>query len=219
MKTINKFRISVFILIALAGCSKSERPKTQTPLQEPNRIVLTANQMREMVVETVKEMPVAEEFSAVGEVSFDENNVVRIFPIVSGTVDNVAVSLGDYVQRGQLLASLLSTDISTFQRDYNVAKEDFEVADKCNQYEDRNAKLIDGSQKRITPKPRRNMQMRIRILKKRNKSWNCMVDLQIAWMPCSACWHLDQAISLSGTSMRELRSGLITTPTFLPFQI
>ena len=130
MKTINKFRISVFILIALAGCSKSERPKTQTPLQEPNRIVLTANQMREMVVETVKEMPVAEEFSAVGEVSFDENNVVRIFPIVSGTVDNVAVSLGDYVQRGQLLASLLSTDISTFQRDYNVAKEDFEVADK-----------------------------------------------------------------------------------------
>ena len=130
MKTINKFRISVFILIALAGCSKSERPKTETPLQEPNRIVLTTNQMREMVVETVKEVPVAEEFSAVGEVSFDENNVVRIFPIVSGTVDNVAVSLGDYVQRGQLLASLLSTDISAFQRDYNVAKEDFEVADK-----------------------------------------------------------------------------------------
>jgi len=66
----------------------------------------------------------------VGDVSFDENNVVRIYPIVSGTVERVDVSLGDYVQRGQLLATLLSTDITTFQRDYNVAKADLEVAEK-----------------------------------------------------------------------------------------
>jgi len=62
--------------------------------------------------------PIADEFTAVGEVSFDENNVVRVFPIVSGTVEKVEVSLGDYVQRGRYWQTLLSTDISAYQRDY-----------------------------------------------------------------------------------------------------
>ena len=130
MKSPNKL-FTLFTAIALAsGCGSKEVQNSEAQSEAPNRIIFTTGQMNEMLVNPVTEVPVAEEFSAVGEVSFDENNVVRIFPIVSGTVDHVAVSLGDYVQRGQLLASLLSTDISAFQRDYNVAKEDLEVADK-----------------------------------------------------------------------------------------
>lgn len=127
---MNRF---IFLLIAviISACKKDEAA-SQEAASSPQKtaISFTAEQMKEMVLDTVALVPMAEEFQAVGEVSFDENNVVRIYPIVSGSVDNVLVSLGDYVQKGQLLASLLSTDISTFQRDYNVAKADLEVADK-----------------------------------------------------------------------------------------
>ena len=62
--------------------------------------------------------------------SFDEDNIVRVFPIVSGSVDKISVSLGDYVKRGQHLATISSTDINEYQVAYNVAKSNVEVAEK-----------------------------------------------------------------------------------------
>ncbi|MFN6089750.1 MAG: efflux RND transporter periplasmic adaptor subunit [Cyclobacteriaceae bacterium] len=118
------------LLLSVAGCKKGNESNNAKVKASKTNIVLTTDQMNGMRVETTSEAPLAEEFAAVGEVSFDENNVVRIYPIVSGTVEKVNVSLGDYVQRGQLLATLLSTDITTFQRDYNVAKANLEVDDK-----------------------------------------------------------------------------------------
>ncbi len=120
----------VAALIGLVACSKKEEAVATEKVDTKANVELTSEQMKTIAVEEVKQVPVAEEFSAVGDVSFDENNVVRVFPIVSGTVEKVGVSLGDYVQRGQLLAVLLSTDISAFQRDYNVAKANLEVEEK-----------------------------------------------------------------------------------------
>lgn len=117
-------------LIIATSCKKKEEQKPAPVQTAKNQIKLTDEQLKQISIEPVEESSFSEEFSAVGEVSFDENNVVRIYPIVSGSVDKVNVSLGDYVQRNQLLATLLSTDISTFQRDYNVAKADLEVMEK-----------------------------------------------------------------------------------------
>lgn len=120
----------MFFLLLFTGCDKAKETNAAGPGSVSASITLTSEQMKEMRVVPVQKVPIHEEFTAVGEVSFDENNVVRIYPIVSGSVDKVYVSLGDYVQRGQLLSTILSTDITTFQRDYNVAKADQEVAEK-----------------------------------------------------------------------------------------
>lgn len=126
-KNIQYFTLA--LLVAVASCSKKEETKTE-PDGIKGQVALTAEQMKTVKVETATTVPLAEELTAVGDVSFDENNVVRVFPIVSGTVEKVNVSLGDYVKRGDLLASLLSTDISTYQRDYNIAKANMEVEEK-----------------------------------------------------------------------------------------
>lgn len=128
MKNIH-VAISLIIIVA-AGCSKKEEVTAVESASVKNQLTLSADQMKEMQLEEVDNVPMAESFTAVGEVSFDEDNVVRIYPIVSGSVEEVNVSLGDYVKKGQLLSTILSTDISVFQRDYNVAKADLEVADK-----------------------------------------------------------------------------------------
>jgi membrane fusion protein, heavy metal efflux system len=128
MKTNINFLFLALLILAV-GCEKKEEVKEAAPSPK-GQVALTADQMKTVKVEDVNQVPVAEEFTAVGDVSFDENNVVRVFPIVSGTVEKVNVSLGDYVKRGDLLASLLSTDISTYQRDYNIAKSNLEVEEK-----------------------------------------------------------------------------------------
>lgn len=129
MKNINPLFFAALIFAASA-CNKKEETKEAVQQDGQSGVTLTADQMKAVVVKEVNQVPMAEEFTAVGEVSFDENNVVRVFPIVSGTVEKVSVSLGDYVQRGQLLASLLSTDISAYQRDYNVSKANLDVEQK-----------------------------------------------------------------------------------------
>jgi len=80
--------------------------------------------------DTAKLAPLETDMLFNGTVSFDENNVIRVFPIVSGTVQDVNVSLGTFVKKGQVLAKIKSADVSTIQNDYRVAQANFELAKK-----------------------------------------------------------------------------------------
>lgn len=124
-----------YIIITLAACSlvacKKKHAKNQIANNEKSETLkLTDTQLKFIKLDSAHLMQSAEQFVAVGEVSFAEDNVVRVFPIVSGKVESVSVSLGDYVQKGQLLATLLSGDISVYQRDYSIAEANLEVAQK-----------------------------------------------------------------------------------------
>ena len=119
------FLIGILILIA---CGKKPEKKIQSKTPA-SQISFTDEQLKYVKIETANKIPAMDEFAAVGEVSFDENNVVRVYPIVSGSVSKVNASLGDYVKKGEILATILSTDISTYQRDYNIAKANYEIAE------------------------------------------------------------------------------------------
>ncbi|MBP3942705.1 efflux RND transporter periplasmic adaptor subunit [Sphingobacteriaceae bacterium WQ 2009] len=60
---------------------------------------------------SLKKRPVMEQLNFVGQVSYNENEVASISPTLSGAVQAVYVDLGDYVKKGQLLASIKSTAI------------------------------------------------------------------------------------------------------------
>ncbi len=117
-----------FILLLAGACGPKSEKKAEIKTPS-NQIAFTDEQLKYVKIDTVRKIPAMDEFAAVGEVSFDENNVIRVYPIVSGSVSKVNVSLGDYVKRGNILATILSTDISTYQRDYNIAKANYEVAE------------------------------------------------------------------------------------------
>ena len=126
----NTYLLLLSIATLILACDKNKETKSVAVQQHQDKVTFTDEQLKQLTVQPIELVPMAEEFTAVGEVSFDEDNVVRVYPIVSGSVESVDVSLGDYVQRGELLANIVSTDISSYQRDYNVAKADLEVAEK-----------------------------------------------------------------------------------------
>ncbi len=123
-----KFFLFLIMILLAAACGKKSQRKN-VALPPLNQISFTSEQLKYVKIDTVRKIPAMDEFAAVGEVSFDENNVVRVYPIVSGSVSKVNASLGDYVKKGEILATILSTDISTYQRDYNIAKANYEVAE------------------------------------------------------------------------------------------
>jgi membrane fusion protein, heavy metal efflux system len=80
--------------------------------------------------DTVKLLEPESELNLAGKISFDENNIVRVFSIVSGHVEEVKVALGTLVFKGQELASIKSGDISQILSDYRTAKDNYEISKK-----------------------------------------------------------------------------------------
>lgn len=121
--------ISIWIVAVFSSCG-AKKPAPTTTKSQKIKLTLSAEQLKHVKIDQLKIVSESEQLTAVGEVSFAEDNVVRIYPIVSGTIERVFVSLGDYVSKGQTMATLLSMDMSQIQRDYNIAKSNFSVEEK-----------------------------------------------------------------------------------------
>lgn len=118
MKTNLKPFFYLLSLLTLAACQQNKTP------QEVN----TKDTDSAFKTDTVRVRNYEQELQFTGEVSFDQKQVDRIFPIVSGNVLEVNAELGAYVKQGQVLAKLQSADVSQYQRDYNQAKASFDIA-------------------------------------------------------------------------------------------
>jgi cobalt-zinc-cadmium efflux system membrane fusion protein len=89
--------------------------------------------MKMITIDTVKILPVGDQLKLSGEIGYDENSVVKVFPNSSGQVLKVAVSFGDYVHKGQLLAIIKSADVAGNYSDLANAEADVKIAKR--QYE------------------------------------------------------------------------------------
>jgi cobalt-zinc-cadmium efflux system membrane fusion protein len=86
--------------------------------------------MKNITVDTVKSTDILSELSLSGKITFNEDHVVQIFPFIGGHVTDVKISLGDYVQKGQLLATINSTEMAGYNSELQSAKSELEIAKK-----------------------------------------------------------------------------------------
>jgi cobalt-zinc-cadmium efflux system membrane fusion protein len=82
-------------------------------------------------------MNIQDEIRLNARISFDENNVIRVFSPISGKVEVVKISLGSYVKKDQELAVIRSSEISEILKDYKVSKANLDLAEK-------NLKIAEG---------------------------------------------------------------------------
>lgn len=112
-------------IVLLASCGKKEQK------EETKKQFCISDTMAKMItIDTVKQDYIEEELQLSGEVSFDENAVVKVFPNSSGQIRQVSVSLGDYVTKGQILAVIKSADIAGNYNDLTSADADLAIAKK-----------------------------------------------------------------------------------------
>src|SRR6266487_7196169 len=86
--------------------------------------------MKNITLDTVRSEYVMSDLKLSGKITFNEDNVVKVFPLVSGNVTDVKASLGDYVQKGQLLAVVRSSDMANYFNDYKSAQSELAIAKK-----------------------------------------------------------------------------------------
>jgi len=129
---MNTYKTSFLLLLSILffACSEEKAIEAEVSSAPVTSIKVSEEASKNITTVVADSINDFSRFNTVGEISFDEDNVVRIFPIVSGSVEKVYVSLGDYVKAGQRLSTILSTDVIAFQKDYSIAKYNLEVAEK-----------------------------------------------------------------------------------------
>lgn len=96
--------------------------------QEPEAIketfVLSDKMLSTTKTAITKRQPLLNELNFYGKITADNNKMIEVFPIVGGNVTKVYVELGDYVKKGQLLATIRSTEVAGFEKELDDAKND-----------------------------------------------------------------------------------------------
>lgn len=104
----------ILIIAALAGILVScSQP---APQESNNRFSLTDTMMSRIRIDTIRLENVRSELRFSGKITPEDNKLASIFPVVAGYVTRINVSLGDFVQKGQVLATIRSTDIADFEK-------------------------------------------------------------------------------------------------------
>jgi cobalt-zinc-cadmium efflux system membrane fusion protein len=113
----------VLVVSGIWGC------KAKPGVKEEKKPFCLSDTMQNMVkIDTARYEPINDELHLSGEVSFDENKIVKVFPNSSGQVLEVKVSFGDKVSAGQVLAVIRSADVAANYNDLTSAEADLKIA-------------------------------------------------------------------------------------------
>jgi cobalt-zinc-cadmium efflux system membrane fusion protein len=110
-------------LLLLAACKGKPQPVAET-----GPISVSDSMARMITIDTAKTTAIKNELTLTGEVSYDDNNVIKVFPFASGQIRDVKVSLGDKVSKGQVLAVIRSADVAGNYTDLTATKSDLAIA-------------------------------------------------------------------------------------------
>jgi membrane fusion protein, heavy metal efflux system len=135
-KMINQFSTGkriIFVLplalgaVFMQGCH-SNKPAAADDANQ--KFVLSDSLLKTINIDTVQTCQLVNSVTLTGEVDFNQDNEVNIFPLVSGNVQDVKVELGDYVNAGQVLAIVQSSEMAGYSNNLVSAQANLSVAKK-----------------------------------------------------------------------------------------
>ncbi|MES2516724.1 MAG: efflux RND transporter periplasmic adaptor subunit [Bacteroidota bacterium] len=120
----NKFYILGVVISWLAvGCAEKKVKK-----EIVETFVLTDVMSKTTTTADAKVLPLKNQLNFYGKITADNNKLIEVFPVVGGNVIKVNVELGDYVNKGQVLAIIRSTEVADFEKQLFDAKNDLLIA-------------------------------------------------------------------------------------------
>ena len=111
-------------LLLLVACGHEKQPEAEIN----KTFVLSDKMLATSRMEAAKMEPLRNELGFYGKITADNNKLIEVFPVLGGNVTKVYVELGDYVKKGQLLATIRSTDVAGFEKELDDAQNDVVVS-------------------------------------------------------------------------------------------
>jgi membrane fusion protein, heavy metal efflux system len=118
----------ILIVTVIAVIFTSCKKKSDDSADQKQKFVLTDVMLKTTTFAKAEMKTLRNETKFYGKISADNNKLIEIYPVVGGNVVKVYVELGDYVKKGQLLATIRSTQVAGFEKDLSDAENDVVVA-------------------------------------------------------------------------------------------
>lgn len=128
MKTLY-YSLLIPAALWLSACNDGNA--NEAPAPKAQQVCVTDSLAKIIRIDSAGMGNVDDELKLSGEISFDDNKVVKLFPFSSGRVLDVKVSLGDKVRQGQALAVIKSADVAGNYSDLSTAGNDLSIAKRA----------------------------------------------------------------------------------------
>ena len=109
---------ALILSVALTGCDDKNTPAVAAEAVDPSMVSASPDLLQRLSVLPVEEREVSEMLRVPARIEVDEQRVTRIGAAVTGRVTQIFATLGQRVRRGEVLATLHSTELSTSQLAY-----------------------------------------------------------------------------------------------------
>ena len=111
-------------LMLVYGCSKKEEVKET----KEEKFCIDKDLKEKITIEPIQKRAVSESINLTGNITYNGDHVVQFNSLVEGIITKTTFSLGDYVKKGQVLATIKSTDVADFEKQSIDSKSDLLVA-------------------------------------------------------------------------------------------
>jgi cobalt-zinc-cadmium efflux system membrane fusion protein len=130
MQTNRTILVSIAFLMFSAWIFQSCSSASTDDDSTIQKYILPDSLFKTLKTDTVSECPLLNSLTLTGQVDFNEDEVAKIYPMVSGTVNGINVMLGDHVSKGQALAVIQSSEMAGYSNDLVNAETNLQVAKK-----------------------------------------------------------------------------------------
>lgn len=121
---------ALFLLLTAAlllGCNKEDKKAEAAHASDPALVAPGPELLAQLQLADVSIRPVAETLRVAGRIDFDEQRLARIGATVTGRVTQIDALLGQEVKKGEVLARLNSSELSSQQLAYLKARSQLEL--------------------------------------------------------------------------------------------
>lgn len=116
--------ISAMFLLFLTACQPKEEQAVKQSYIIPDSLLKT------LKLDTVKEGAYENRISLNGQVDFNQDKVANIYSMVTGKIQDIKVMLGDYIQKGQVLGVIQSSEMAQISSDLMNAQTNLQNAER-----------------------------------------------------------------------------------------
>ncbi len=117
------FLMAACVLIQSCGTEDKKAPA------DKDKYVIPDSLMRTLSIDTVKTSQLMNAITLTGKIGFNEDNVIPVYSMVSGNIQDIKVLLGDYVHTGQVLAVVKSSEMAGFSNDLVNSESNLRLAE------------------------------------------------------------------------------------------
>ena len=118
----SSFFVAALVAFAITSCHEKQPVK-----EEVKKFSISDTMAKLIEIDSVQYSFISDAITLSGEISFNENNVNKVFPRGSGQVVECKVTLGDKVTEGQVLAVIKSADVAGNYADLTSANADIAI--------------------------------------------------------------------------------------------